>query len=113
MLVHVYHDGMGGVAQRFRHYLEINPSEQAKGRIRMAQPMKGHMGQIVRPDQPGERLGDFLGYEWQTVRSDKDVRVTISRETMLHLSAPDAVQVFDGFGCQCNRPPGFLSLGFG
>ena len=113
MRIQVKGDGNGGVTQGFGHYLGIYASNQTKGRIRMAQPMKGHMGQIVRPDQPGERLGDFLGYEWQTVRSDKDVRVTISRETMLHLSAPDAVQVFDGFGCQCNRPPRFLSLGFG
>ena len=56
MLVQVYRDGMGGVAQRFRHYLEINPSEQAKGRIRMAQPMKGHVGQAVALDDAGEVL---------------------------------------------------------
>ena len=51
----------GGVAQGFRYYLGINPRELAQGCIRMAQPMKGHMGQVVRPDINADTLLDFGG----------------------------------------------------
>ena len=104
MRIQIHGDGDGGVTHGFGHYLGVDASQQAQGRIRMTQPVKGHVGQTVRSDEPGERLGDLLGYEWQTVRSDKDVRVIISRETMLHLAAPDAVQELDGFRCQRDCP---------
>ena len=54
----------------------------------MAQPMEGHMGQIVRSDEPGERPGDFLGYQRQSTGPSENIPFAIGRQPTLHLTAP-------------------------
>ena len=71
MGIQVEGDGDRGVTQGFGHYLGVDASQQPKGRIHVAQSVEGHVGQVVRSDEPGERLGNFLGYQGQSAGSSE------------------------------------------
>ena len=53
----------------------------------MAHAVERHVGQIMHPDESGERLGDFLGYQGQSAGPSENAPSPIGWQPLLHLVA--------------------------